>query len=67
MKTTATSTIGKIFFAGTLALFSVFEDQQACRIFQRHPEYQRVWETKLAPVVEDRIVAEGPAHNGTGA
>jgi hypothetical protein len=43
----------------TLALFSVFEDEQACRIFQRHPEHQRVWETLLESVVEARIVAEG--------
>ena len=43
----------------TLALFSVFEDPKACQIFQRHPEYQRVWEELLQPVVEERIIAEG--------
>lgn len=43
----------------TLALFSLFETEQACRIFHRHPDYQRIWNDLLAPVVEDRIIAEG--------
>ena len=43
----------------TLALFSTFESDQAFRICQRHPEYQRVWKDLLEPVIDDRIVAEG--------
>ena len=43
----------------TLVLFSTFENAQACQIFQRHPEYQRVWAELLSPVVEERIIAEG--------
>jgi heme-degrading monooxygenase HmoA len=43
----------------TLALFSAFENRNACDIFLRHPEYRRVWEEQLGPVVEKRIVAQG--------
>ena len=43
----------------TLALFSVFENEQASQICRRHPEYIRVWNELLEPVVEDCIVAEG--------
>ena len=43
----------------TLAVFSVFENLGACKICQRHPDYQRVWDELLRPVVEDWIVAEG--------
>ena len=42
-----------------LALFSTFESRTACEIFLRHPEYQRVWNEELAPLVERRIVAQG--------
>ena len=43
----------------TMALFSLFETEQACRVCQRHPDYVRVFEELLEPVVEDRIVAAG--------
>ncbi|GAB4145399.1 MAG: hypothetical protein Fur0037_13310 [Planctomycetota bacterium] len=43
-----------------LALFSTFESRSACEIFLRHPDFARVWEGELAPVVEKRIVAQGP-------
>ena len=42
-----------------LVLFSVFEDRPAFEIFRRHPEWQRVHDELLAPVVSDRIEAEG--------
>ena len=42
-----------------LALFSTFESQQACEIFLRHPEYQRVWHEELAPVVAEHLTAQG--------
>jgi hypothetical protein len=43
----------------TLALFSVFEHQSACEIFLRHPEYRRVWNDELAPIVEKHVMAQG--------
>jgi heme-degrading monooxygenase HmoA len=42
-----------------LALFSAFESRTACEIFLRHPEYQRVWNEDLAPVIERHLVAQG--------
>ena len=42
-----------------LALFSAFENRNACDIFLRHPEYQRVWTDELLPLVERHIVAQG--------
>jgi heme-degrading monooxygenase HmoA len=42
-----------------LALFSVFENRTACEIFLRHPEYQRVWEQELGPLVERHVMAQG--------
>ena len=42
-----------------LALFSGFESKEACDIFLRHPEYLRVLEQELAPLVENRVVAMG--------
>ena len=42
-----------------LALFSGFENKEACDIFLRHPEYLRVLEQELAPLVENRVVAMG--------
>ena len=47
-----------------LALFSLFENQTACGIFLRHPEYQRVWEQELAPVVERHLMAQGESGEG---
>lgn len=44
----------------TLALFSLFESRGAFEIFQRHPGYQQVLAELLNPVVEQRLVAEGP-------
>lgn len=43
----------------TMALFSSFENRQAFEIFNRHPEFERVWHELLDPVVEESIVAEG--------
>lgn len=43
----------------TLALFSAFENRTACEIFLRHPEYQRVWNEELAPVIERHLMAQG--------
>ena len=42
-----------------LALFSAFESRTACEIFLRHPEYQRVWNDELGPVVERHLMAQG--------
>ena len=42
-----------------LALFSGFQDKSACDIFLRHPEYVRVRDEELGPLVEKRIVALG--------
>ena len=42
-----------------LALFSTFENQSAFDIFQRHPEYQRVWNDELLPVVAEHVTAKG--------
>lgn len=42
-----------------LALFSAFESRTACEIFFRHPEYQRVWQEELSPLVERHITAQG--------
>jgi hypothetical protein len=42
-----------------LALFATFESRNACEIFLRHPEYQRVWTKELAPIVERHLVAQG--------
>lgn len=42
-----------------LALFSLFESQNACEIFLRHPEYQRVWEQELLPVIDGHLMAQG--------
>lgn len=42
-----------------LALFSAFESRTACEIFLRHPEYQRVWDEELAPVIERHLMAQG--------
>lgn len=44
-----------------LALFSVFENKNACDIFLRHPEYRRVWSDELAPLVESHLSAHGNA------
>jgi len=44
-----------------LALFSAFENRAACDIFLRHPEYVRVWEAELRPVVEAHVAAQGEA------
>lgn len=42
-----------------LALFSVFENKTACDIFLRHPEYQRVWQQELEPLIERHLAAMG--------
>lgn len=42
-----------------LALFSAFENKTACDIFQRHPEYRRVWTEELEPVVSAHVTAQG--------
>ncbi|MFY9345189.1 MAG: Dabb family protein [Planctomycetota bacterium] len=42
-----------------LALFSAFESRTACDIFFRHPDYQRVWQQELAPLVERQVTAQG--------
>lgn len=42
-----------------LALFSAFENRNACDIFLRHPEYQRVWRDDLEPLIERHLVAQG--------
>ncbi|MGE3171945.1 MAG: Dabb family protein [Planctomycetota bacterium] len=44
-----------------LALFSAFENRNACEIFLRHPEYLRVWTEQLEPVVADHLTAQGQA------
>jgi hypothetical protein len=42
-----------------LALFATFENRNACEIFLRHPEYRRVWNDELAPIVEKHVMAQG--------
>lgn len=42
-----------------LALFSVFETRAAWEIFVRHPEYQRIWNQELVPVIDRHLVAQG--------
>jgi hypothetical protein len=42
-----------------LALFAGFEHRNACEIFLRHPEFQRVWAEDLMPVVERHLMAQG--------
>ncbi len=44
-----------------LALFSAFENRNACEIFQRHPEYRRVWSEELDPVIASHVTAQGTA------
>ncbi|MCB9876428.1 MAG: Dabb family protein [Planctomycetes bacterium] len=44
-----------------LALFSAFESRTACDIFFRHPEYLRVWQEELAPLIERHLVVMGGA------
>ncbi|MCR9245322.1 MAG: Dabb family protein [bacterium] len=47
-----------------LVLFSGFENRKACEIFLRHPEYVRVDDEELGPIVESRIVAQGDGADG---
>jgi heme-degrading monooxygenase HmoA len=47
-----------------LALFALFENQQACDIFLRHDAFRRVWQEELEPLVEARIDAQGAAETG---
>ena len=47
-----------------LALFSGFDSSNACDIFFRHPEWQRVWRDELVPLVERHIVARGTHEDG---
>mgnify|MGYP002047680631 CR=1 FL=1 len=42
-----------------LALFSGFESKEACEIFLRHPEYQRVMKDELEPMIDQKLVAQG--------
>jgi len=42
-----------------LALFSGFESKEACEIFLRHPEYQRVMREELEPMIDQKLVAHG--------
>ncbi|MGE0143896.1 MAG: Dabb family protein [Planctomycetota bacterium] len=45
----------------TMALFAGFENKGAFEICTRHPEWKRVFQEHIEPVVEARIVAEGAA------
>ena len=47
-----------------LALFSLFESRNACDIFLRHPEYQRVWDEELSPVIDGHVMAQGDGSPG---
>ncbi len=51
----------------SMVLFSVFESPEAFAIFSRHPEFRRVWEEELLPVIDEHMVAQGPPLPGTGA
>ncbi len=42
-----------------LVLFSGFESQNACEIFLRHPEYIRVRDEELGPIVDQQLMAQG--------
>lgn len=43
----------------SVALFAGFESQRAFDIFTRHPEYLRIEQDELGPVVLDRVRAAG--------
>ena len=58
---TVTDNVAKLNQGYTMVLFSMFESEQAHQICHRHPEFKRVWTELLEPVIEDRIVAEGPS------
>lgn len=47
-----------------LALFSGFETKTAADIFFRHPEYRRVWQDELAPLVDRHLTADGESDVG---
>ncbi|MCA8950300.1 MAG: Dabb family protein [Planctomycetes bacterium] len=42
-----------------LVLFSAFENQNACEIFLRHPEYVRIRDEVLGPLVDQRLMVQG--------
>ena len=56
---TVTDNLAKLNGGFTMALFSTFENRKAFEIFNRHPEFCRVWRELLEPVVEESMVAEG--------
>lgn len=43
----------------TLALCAVFENRRAFEFCTRHADWVRVWSDLVAPIIADRIVAEG--------
>jgi hypothetical protein len=42
-----------------LALFSGFANRSACEVCLRHPEWRRVWERQVAPLVESHLMVQG--------
>ena len=56
---TVTDNLAELNAGFTMALFSTFENRNAFEIFNRHPEFGRVWRELLEPVVEESLVAEG--------
>lgn len=45
----------------TLALFASFENRPAFEVCTRHPEWRRVFQEFIDPIVAERIVAETEA------
>jgi hypothetical protein len=60
---TVTHNTAKERSAYNLALFSGFENETACEIFLRHPEYQRVRNEELGPIVDAHMMAQGGDEN----
>ncbi len=56
---TVTHNLAKDRAGFNLVLFSGFESKDACDIFLRHPEYVRVREEDLGPIIESHLMAQG--------
>lgn len=42
-----------------LVLFSAFENRSACEVCLRHPEFRRVWDEDLTPLVAQHLMVQG--------
>ena len=43
----------------TMALFSAFDTRAAFDVCMRHPEYRRVWQDALQPIIDEHLIATG--------